>query len=115
MLCTKPHGSFWAPQGWDVPAVLEAYLKSNPGMLCTLQSTRLHTSYSNLLTCRADSDTPESCWTPGKEQNSAPKVDRDFFHQFQQKQLWYLWHPVSSTQVRASSLKSTAFLSKPNK
>lgn len=80
-----------------------------------MHSRRLHASHSNPLTFRADSDTHESCWALGKGQNLAPKTDRKFFHGFLQKELWYLWHPVSSTQVRASSLKSTTFLSKPDK
>lgn len=93
----------------------QGLLKPDPGMLCTLQSRRIHTSHANPLTFRAESDTPESSRALGKGQNLASKIDGEFFHRFLQKQLWYLWHPVSSTQARASSLKSTTFLSKPNK
>lgn len=84
-------------------------------MLGALQGGRLRTPCSSPLLSRADSETLESCQALWKGQNLALKIDGEFFHRLLQKQLWYLLHPVSTTQVRASSLKSTRFLSKPDK
>lgn len=58
-------------------------------------------------------DALESCWVLGKGQNLALKINGEFFLSTPAEAALYLLHPVSSTQVGASSLKLTTFSQNP--